>query len=78
MGFVQIPGATGLTAALGAKILTAEWCKPKLPDSNGFVADFETTLQEKLRDITEPELVSQASENRERDDISRKLEIVEG
>ena len=77
VGLVQIPGDSSLAATSGTQILTDHRCKSKLPGPHGLVADFESTLQEKLCHIAETELISQPPENREQDDVSRELEVIE-
>ena len=77
VGFIQIPGDSSLATTFGAKILTDQWRKSKLPGPYCLVADLKSTLQKKFRDITKTELVSQTPENGEQYDVSRKMEIVE-
>jgi hypothetical protein len=63
--FVQILGMTSNSTTFSSKVLTDQWCKPELPYPYCFVADFESTLQQKLGNISESELVSQAPEHSE-------------
>jgi hypothetical protein len=74
---VQIPGMACNSAAFGTQVLTDQRGKTKLPDTYRFVTDFEPSLQQKFSDITKPELVPQSPENSEKNDVSRKLKIVE-
>jgi hypothetical protein len=51
--------------------------RSEAPDPDGLVADRVAALQEKLGDVSEPELVAQTLENREQDDVGGELEVVE-
>ena len=44
VGLVQVPGDPGLSATLGAKILTDQRCESELPDPDCLVADFKSAL----------------------------------
>jgi hypothetical protein len=60
-----------------SKVLGDMRREAELPGPNGLVADLETTLKQKFRDISESELVSQSPENSEKHDVCRKLQIIE-
>src|SRR3970282_205346 len=77
VGLVDVPGAAGLAAALGAQLLTDDWRKAKLPDADGLVADLVAALQAELSHVAEAELVAQTPKNSEENHVGRELEIVE-
>ena len=63
VGLVQLPGTTSLAPAPGAKTLADYRGKAKLPGSDSLVADLETTLEEELRHVAKPKLVSPAPQS---------------
>jgi hypothetical protein len=60
------------------KLLDHQWSEPELSDTDRLVADFEATLEEKFRDVSETEFVPKSPQYRHQDDVGRELEIVEG
>jgi hypothetical protein len=74
---VQIPGMTSNSTTFTMKILTDQRSKSILPDTYRFVTYSKPSLQQKLGNISESELVSQTPEHSKQDNISGELEIVE-
>ncbi len=62
---IQVPGRTKGSATFTTEVGANERCKPKLPDTNGFVTDLEPSLQQKFSTITKTEFISQTPENSE-------------
>ena len=77
VGLVQVPGNASVISSLVFELLDHQWSEPELPDTDCLVADFEATLEEKFRDVSETELVPKSSQYRHQDDVGRELEIVE-
>jgi hypothetical protein len=44
-------------SSLVFELLDHQWSEPELPDTDCLVADFEATLEEKFRDVSETELL---------------------
>ena len=67
-----------MAAALGAQPFTGHGREAPLPDADGLVADLVTAMQQELCNVTKAELVAQAPEDGELNDIAGELEIVKG
>jgi len=78
VSLVQIPGMTSCTPACSTKILAHQRRKPKLPNPYRFVDDFKSSLQKKLCNVTESELVSQSPENSHQHDVGREWRSLNG
>ncbi len=72
VSLVQIPVMTSCTPAFSTKILAHQRRKPKLPNPYRFVADFKSSLQKKLCNVTASELVSQSPEHCHQHDVVRE------
>ncbi len=78
VGFVDVPGTTGLSLALGAKVVGHKRREVGFPLAHGFMGEHKAALQEHVGEIAQTELVAEAPEDDQQHDAGRKLKIVVG
>jgi hypothetical protein len=78
VGFVHVPGRSGLSTTPSTQLIRHEWGKTGFPLPNRLMGEDKAALQEHLRQIPQAQLVPQPPEDNEQDDIGRVFQKVEG
>jgi hypothetical protein len=71
VGFVHVPGRSGLSTTPSTQLIRHERGKTGFPLPNRLMGEHKATLQEHLGQIPQAQLVPQAPQDNEQDDIGR-------
>ena len=78
VGLINIPGSPCLSTSFGTQLVCHEWSKARFPVPDCLMGELKAALQKHFSQVTQAQLVPQAPENDEQNDIGRVLQKVEG